>query len=65
MQVDAEDAPTLAKANDLYERWTAEEAEAHAKAEQDVQMGEEAAVELGDNGAVKMSHSWLASDLDR
>ncbi|KIO08931.1 hypothetical protein M404DRAFT_22747 [Pisolithus tinctorius Marx 270] len=38
-------------------RWTAEEAEAHVKAEQDVQMGEETAVEVGDEGMeVKMSH---------
>ncbi|KIO09546.1 hypothetical protein M404DRAFT_22047 [Pisolithus tinctorius Marx 270] len=50
MQVDAEDAPALAEANDLYEQWTMEEAEACTKAEQDVQMGEEAVVELGDDG---------------
>ncbi|KIO07396.1 hypothetical protein M404DRAFT_23897 [Pisolithus tinctorius Marx 270] len=55
--VDAADAPTLAEANDVYEQWTAEEAEAHAKAEQDVHMGEETAVRVGDEGAgVKMSH---------
>ncbi|KIN96109.1 hypothetical protein M404DRAFT_33590 [Pisolithus tinctorius Marx 270] len=57
MRVDAEDAPALAEADDWYERWTAEEAEARAKAEQDVQMGEETAVEVGNEGAgVKMSH---------
>ncbi|KIO13320.1 hypothetical protein M404DRAFT_18808 [Pisolithus tinctorius Marx 270] len=57
MQVDAEDAPALAEADDWYERWTVEEAEACAKAEQDVQMGEETAVEVGNEGAgVKMSH---------
>ncbi|KAI5998423.1 hypothetical protein F5J12DRAFT_895616 [Pisolithus orientalis] len=56
MQVNAEDAPVLAEADDLYKQWTAEEAKACAKAKQDVQMGEEAAVELGDDSAVKMSH---------
>ncbi|KIO10455.1 hypothetical protein M404DRAFT_21380 [Pisolithus tinctorius Marx 270] len=57
VQVDAEDTPALAEADDWYERWTAEEAEAHAKAEQDVQMGEETAVEVGNEGTgVKMSH---------
>ncbi|KAI5990058.1 hypothetical protein F5J12DRAFT_786585 [Pisolithus orientalis] len=54
--VSAEDAPVLAEADDLYEQWTAEEAEAHAKVEQDIQMGEETVVELSDDGAVKMSH---------
>ncbi|KIO02195.1 hypothetical protein M404DRAFT_28105 [Pisolithus tinctorius Marx 270] len=57
VRVDAEDAPVLAEADDWYERWTAEEAEARAKAEQDVQMGEETAVDVGNEGAgVKMSH---------
>ncbi|KIN94402.1 hypothetical protein M404DRAFT_35091 [Pisolithus tinctorius Marx 270] len=57
MRVDAEDAPTLVEANDLYEQWTAEEAKAHTKAEQDVQMGEETTMEVGDKGmGVKMSH---------
>ncbi|KIO02917.1 hypothetical protein M404DRAFT_27533 [Pisolithus tinctorius Marx 270] len=57
MRVDAEDAPVLAEADDWYEQWTAEEAEARAKAEQDIQMGEETAVEVGNEGAgVKMSH---------
>ncbi|KIO01106.1 hypothetical protein M404DRAFT_29063 [Pisolithus tinctorius Marx 270] len=57
VRVDAEDAPTLVEADNLYERWTMEEAEACAKAEQDVQMGEETMVEVGDEGAgVKMSH---------
>ncbi|KIN95452.1 hypothetical protein M404DRAFT_34142 [Pisolithus tinctorius Marx 270] len=38
-------------------RWTAEEAEARVKAEQDIQMGEETAVEVGNEGAgLKMSH---------
>ncbi|KAI5987922.1 hypothetical protein F5J12DRAFT_786992 [Pisolithus orientalis] len=37
-------------------QWTVEEVEACAKAEQDVQMGEETMVELGNDGAVKMSH---------
>ncbi|KIN93399.1 hypothetical protein M404DRAFT_36140 [Pisolithus tinctorius Marx 270] len=55
--VDAEDAPALAEADDWYERWTVEEAEARAKAEQDVQMGEETAAEVGNEGAgLKMSH---------
>ncbi|KIO03225.1 hypothetical protein M404DRAFT_27215 [Pisolithus tinctorius Marx 270] len=57
VRVDAEDAPALAEADDWYKRWTVEEAEARAKAEQDVQMGEETAVEVGNEGAgVKMSH---------
>ncbi|KIO08076.1 hypothetical protein M404DRAFT_23346 [Pisolithus tinctorius Marx 270] len=57
MQVDAEDAPALVEADNLYKQWTAEEAEAHMKVEQDVQMGEESMVEVGDEGAgVKMSH---------
>ncbi|KAI5997660.1 hypothetical protein F5J12DRAFT_895806 [Pisolithus orientalis] len=54
--VNAEDAPMLAEANDLYEWWATEEAKAHVKAEQDIQMGEETVVELGEDGAVKMSH---------
>ncbi|KIN98790.1 hypothetical protein M404DRAFT_31109 [Pisolithus tinctorius Marx 270] len=57
MRVDAEDAPMLVEADDLYEQWTMEEAEAHMKAEQDIQMGEETVVEVGDEGVgVKMSH---------
>ncbi|KIO08872.1 hypothetical protein M404DRAFT_22687 [Pisolithus tinctorius Marx 270] len=56
VQVNTEDAPTLAEANDLYEQWTTEEAEAQTKVEQDIQMGEETAVELGDDRAVRMSH---------
>ncbi|KIO01205.1 hypothetical protein M404DRAFT_28930 [Pisolithus tinctorius Marx 270] len=57
MRVDAEDAPALAEADDWYERWTTEEAEARAKAEQDIQMGEETAAEVGNEGAgLKMSH---------
>ncbi|KIN96160.1 hypothetical protein M404DRAFT_33474 [Pisolithus tinctorius Marx 270] len=57
VRVDAEDAPALAEADDWYERWTVEEAEACAKAEQDVQMGEETAVDVGNEGmGVKMSH---------
>ncbi|KIO11984.1 hypothetical protein M404DRAFT_19800 [Pisolithus tinctorius Marx 270] len=55
--VDAEDASTLAEADDWYEQWTAEEAEARVKAEQDVQMGEETAAEVGNEGTgLKMSH---------
>ncbi|KIO05033.1 hypothetical protein M404DRAFT_25647 [Pisolithus tinctorius Marx 270] len=54
--VDTADTPVLAEANDLYEWWTTEEVELHAKAEQDIQMGEETMVELGDDSAVKMSH---------
>ncbi|KIN97834.1 hypothetical protein M404DRAFT_31900 [Pisolithus tinctorius Marx 270] len=54
--VGAEDAPALVEADDLYEQWTTEEAEAHVKAEQDIQMGKETVVELSDDGAVKMSH---------
>ncbi|KIO00008.1 hypothetical protein M404DRAFT_29840 [Pisolithus tinctorius Marx 270] len=55
--VDTEDAPALAEADDWYERWTAEEAEARMKAEQDVQMGEETAAEVGNEGAgLQMSH---------
>ncbi|KIO09540.1 hypothetical protein M404DRAFT_22042 [Pisolithus tinctorius Marx 270] len=55
--VDAEDAPVLAEADDWYEWWTAEEAKARAKAEQDIQMGEETTVEVGNKGAgLKMSH---------
>ncbi|KIN96145.1 hypothetical protein M404DRAFT_33548 [Pisolithus tinctorius Marx 270] len=57
VRVDAADAPALAKADDVYEWWTAEEAKACAKAEQDIQMGEETAEGVGDEGAgVKMSH---------
>ncbi|KIO00484.1 hypothetical protein M404DRAFT_29619 [Pisolithus tinctorius Marx 270] len=57
VRVDAGDASALAEADDWYERWTAEEAEARAKAEQDVQMGEETAAEVGNEGAgLKMSH---------
>ncbi|KIO01412.1 hypothetical protein M404DRAFT_28727 [Pisolithus tinctorius Marx 270] len=57
MEVDAEDAPMLVEADDLYEWWTMEEAKAHTKAEKDIQMGEETAVEVGNEGAgVKMSH---------
>ncbi|KIN93862.1 hypothetical protein M404DRAFT_35638 [Pisolithus tinctorius Marx 270] len=57
MWVDAADAPTLAEADDVYERWTMEEAEVHAKAKQDVHMGEETAVGVGNEGTgVKMSH---------
>ncbi|KIN95159.1 hypothetical protein M404DRAFT_34422 [Pisolithus tinctorius Marx 270] len=57
MRVDAEDAPALAEADDWYEQWTAEEAEARVKAEQDVQMGEETAAEVGNEGTgLKMSH---------
>ncbi|KIO01400.1 hypothetical protein M404DRAFT_28695 [Pisolithus tinctorius Marx 270] len=57
MWVDAEDAPTLVEADDLYKWWTMEEAEARTKAEQDIQTGEETAVEVGDKGmGVKMSH---------
>ncbi|KIO00642.1 hypothetical protein M404DRAFT_29336 [Pisolithus tinctorius Marx 270] len=57
MWVDAADAPVLAKADDIYKWWTMEEAKARAKAEQDIQMGEETAEGVGDEGAgVKMSH---------
>ncbi|KIO03279.1 hypothetical protein M404DRAFT_27249 [Pisolithus tinctorius Marx 270] len=57
MWVDAADAPVLAEADDVYKWWTVEEAEARAKAEQDVQMGEETAEGVGDEGTgVKMSH---------
>ncbi|KIN93533.1 hypothetical protein M404DRAFT_36024 [Pisolithus tinctorius Marx 270] len=57
VQVDAEDAPTLAEADNWYKRWTVEEAEACTKAEQDVQMGEETVAEVGNKGAgLKMSH---------
>ncbi|KAI6002353.1 hypothetical protein F5J12DRAFT_894095 [Pisolithus orientalis] len=44
--VDAEDAPALMEANDLYEKWSVEEAEECVRARQDVQM-EEAMVEVG------------------
>ncbi|KAI5993126.1 hypothetical protein F5J12DRAFT_897045 [Pisolithus orientalis] len=50
------DAPALAEADNPYKQWTVEEVEACAKVEQDVQMGEETAVELSNDGAVKMSH---------
>ncbi|KIO12295.1 hypothetical protein M404DRAFT_20119 [Pisolithus tinctorius Marx 270] len=57
VRVDAEDAPALVEADDWYEQWTVEEAEARAKAEQDVQMGEETMVEVGNKGTgLKMSH---------
>ncbi|KIO04904.1 hypothetical protein M404DRAFT_25990 [Pisolithus tinctorius Marx 270] len=57
VRVDAADAPVLAEADDVYERWTAEEAEVRAKAKQDVHMGEETAVGVGNEGTeVKMSH---------
>ncbi|KAI5994250.1 hypothetical protein F5J12DRAFT_785814 [Pisolithus orientalis] len=55
--VNTEDASMLAEADDLYEQWTMEEAKAHVRAKQDIQMGEETAVELSDEGGVvKMSH---------
>ncbi|KIN97614.1 hypothetical protein M404DRAFT_32090 [Pisolithus tinctorius Marx 270] len=55
--VDMVDVLVLAKADDVYERWTAEEADACMKAKQDVQIGEEPVVEPGDKGAaVMMSH---------
>ncbi|KIO05523.1 hypothetical protein M404DRAFT_25232 [Pisolithus tinctorius Marx 270] len=47
----------LAEADNVYKQWTTEEAEACAKAEQDIHMGEETAEGVGDEGTgVKMSH---------
>ncbi|KIO04886.1 hypothetical protein M404DRAFT_25971 [Pisolithus tinctorius Marx 270] len=69
VRVDAAEAPILAEADNVYERWTAEEAEVHARAEQDVQMGDENAQETGGPGASitvpaateKMSHVEVVS----
>ncbi|KIO11754.1 hypothetical protein M404DRAFT_20380 [Pisolithus tinctorius Marx 270] len=59
-KIDAADGPTIAEANEAYERWVAEEI-AHRKADEDVQMGEEAVSEQGASVTVlvvtaKMSH---------
>ncbi|KAI6156650.1 hypothetical protein BKA82DRAFT_4009232 [Pisolithus tinctorius] len=69
VRVDAADVPILAKVDDIYEWWTAEEAEVHARAEQDVQMGDENAQETRGPGASiavpaateKMSHVEVVS----
>ncbi|KIO01718.1 hypothetical protein M404DRAFT_28451 [Pisolithus tinctorius Marx 270] len=71
VRVDTADTPILAKVDDVYEWWTAEEAKACVRAEQDVQMGDENMQETGGPGASitvpavteKMSHievvAWL------
>ncbi|KAI5996604.1 hypothetical protein F5J12DRAFT_896130 [Pisolithus orientalis] len=51
VRVDAAEVPILAEADNVYERWTVEEAEVHARAEQDVQMGDENVQETGGLGA--------------
>ncbi|KIO08741.1 hypothetical protein M404DRAFT_22583 [Pisolithus tinctorius Marx 270] len=69
VRVDAAEVPILAEADDVYERWMAEEAEVCARAEQDVQMGDENAQETGGPGASiavpaateKMSHVEVVS----
>ncbi|KAI6035640.1 hypothetical protein F5J12DRAFT_887437 [Pisolithus orientalis] len=51
VRVDAAEVPILAEVDNVYKRWTVEEAEVHARAEQDVQMGDENAQETGGPGA--------------
>ncbi|KAI5994597.1 hypothetical protein F5J12DRAFT_896712 [Pisolithus orientalis] len=51
VRVDAVDVPILAKADDIYKWWTAEEANACVRAEQDVQMGDENTQETRGLGA--------------
>ncbi|KAI5988845.1 hypothetical protein F5J12DRAFT_898091 [Pisolithus orientalis] len=69
VRVDAAEAPILAEADDVYEWWTVEEAKVHARAKQDVQMGDENVQETGGPGASiavpaateKMSHIEVVS----
>ncbi|KAI6003473.1 hypothetical protein F5J12DRAFT_893661 [Pisolithus orientalis] len=71
VRVDAAEVPILAEVDDVYEQWMVEEAEVCARAEQDVQMGDENAQEtrgLGASVAVpaateKMSHVEVVSHL--
>ncbi|KAI5994596.1 hypothetical protein F5J12DRAFT_896709 [Pisolithus orientalis] len=71
VRVDAAEVPILAEADNIYERWMAEEAEVHARVEQDVQMGDENAQETrGPHASVavpvvteKMSHVEVVSHL--
>ncbi|KIO11727.1 hypothetical protein M404DRAFT_20342 [Pisolithus tinctorius Marx 270] len=73
VRVDAAEVPILAEADNVYERWTAEEAEVRARAEQDVLMGDENAQETGGLGASvavpvvteKMLHVEVVSHLVR
>ncbi|KAI6035328.1 hypothetical protein F5J12DRAFT_778796 [Pisolithus orientalis] len=51
VRVDAAEVPILAEADNVYEQWMAEEAEVCARAEQDIQMGDENAQETGGPGA--------------
>ncbi|KIO03684.1 hypothetical protein M404DRAFT_26972 [Pisolithus tinctorius Marx 270] len=69
-KIDAADGPTIAEADEAYKRWVAEEI-ACRKADEDVQMGEEAVQAVGEQGVSvvvpvvteKMSHvevvAWL------
>ncbi|KIO00535.1 hypothetical protein M404DRAFT_29454 [Pisolithus tinctorius Marx 270] len=56
-KIDAVDGPTIAEANEAYERWVAEEI-AHGKADKDVQMGEEAVSEQGPGRFESLKRSW-------
>ncbi|KIO12016.1 hypothetical protein M404DRAFT_19837 [Pisolithus tinctorius Marx 270] len=51
VRVDAAEAPILAKVDNVYEWWTAEEAKVRARTKQDVLMGDENAQETGGPGA--------------